>query len=178
MATSRWADALGAIVDTMRAVTGYGDPATLAAGEVPVFYGPEYLKHELSSVSSYLCLGWSGDEPPEDAGSWDQTVAGMAATTRPRDENGEIRFRVVVQRGDLEFRTATEDALTVLADLETSVRDDPYSGLGASSNFRWLQVASGTPRMYVGSYEGDNGETVYLGAVTEIDGTLNYYARL
>lgn len=162
----------------MRAVDGYGDPATLTGGDIPVFYGPEYLTRELSGVTSYLCLGWSGDESPEDAGSFDQQVAGMAATNRTRDETGEIRFRVVVQRGDVNFRTATTDALAVLAALESSVRTDPYSGLTASSNFRWVQVTSGTPRMFLGSYEGDNGEIVYTGAVTQIDGTLTYFARL
>lgn len=174
MATSRWADALGAIVDTMRAVPGYGDPQTLGPDETPVFYGPEYLRHELSSVDRLLCLAWSGDESTEDAGQFDQEPATMAAATRPRDERGTVRFRVIVQRGDLEIRTATEDAMAVLADLEDSVRADPYSGLGAGSNVRWLQVTAGTPRMYFGADDDGN----HTGCVAELDGTLTYFARI
>ena len=63
--------------------------------------------------------------------------------------------------------TAITSAFTVLADLETSVRDDPYVGLGASANVWWTQVVQGTPRLWLDQ-----------GAVCVIEGRLRYEARI
>ena len=166
MATSRWGDVVIALAAQLRAVTGYRDPNDRGTG-IPVFIGTQVGLSDMTA-DSFVALAWAGDpDSPEDAGDWTQDVAGHAASSRPRNEVGEIRYRVQIYRGDRDVAGSITSAMDVLADLETSVRDDPYVGLGASSNVWWTQVVQGTPRLWLDQ-----------GAVCVVEGRLRYEARL
>ena len=166
MATTRWGVIAIALAALMRARTGWRDPDTRGTDK-PFFLGPQYGAHN-ETAPVWLAIAWSGDpESPEDAGQWDQEVAGHAASNRPRNETGTLDFMVQANRGDTDFESAITDAIAALADMETAVRDDPYIGLGAASNTWHVQVVSGTPRLYFDQ-----------GAVCEIKGQLQYRARI
>ena len=155
-----------ALAAKLRAVSGYRDPDTRGTG-IPVFIGSQVGLSD-QTADSFVVIAWSGDpDSPEDAGDWSQEVAGHAASSRPRNEIGYVRYRVQIYRGDRDVSAAFTACMDVLADLETSVRDDPYVGLGAASNLRWTQVTEGSPRLLLDQ-----------GVVCSVEGRLRYEARL
>lgn len=152
MGVSMWPVVVDALVTGMRATSGYRAPTT-ASASIPVYDGQELMVTAEVPVS-WLVIGWSGDpDSPDQQGQAGQAAAAMA-TTRPREELGEISCQAVCQggRGDLSgsAKGARDGAFAVLADVERFLRADPTLGIpiGAAGQVLWAQITSLTPTQF------------------------------
>lgn len=141
MATSQWARVVDALVDTMRAQSGYRTPGADAdADHVLVVDGIEIV-HTEDNAARYLVIGgtYEDEEAPGVVG---QAVATLG-TNRSRDENGTVLCTAAAWSGDVvlpdasvavasEAKTARQlraDAFGILAGVESVLRANPTLGL-------------------------------------------------
>lgn len=125
MSTTRLPYVIDALVDGLRALTGYRAPDE--ASGTPVFDGPEYAITGDMPVT-WVAVGWSGDpDAPQTGADGGQVIASLG--NRSREETGLVRMRVVSQAGDRDMKARRDAAFAVMADVENLVRTDPLIGL-------------------------------------------------
>jgi len=166
-----------ALVDAMRAVTGYRGPDEATSGEITVYDGPEVDIPE-EHPRRYLVIGYSGDDQPESPGGAGQSVIALAAGTRPSEENGTLRCLAVCQSGEASLtadtaRTVRGEAYALVAAVDAVCRGvSPGPTLGISpvdghGQLLWALVTDHS----VDQFQAD-------GLVCWIDFTITYKARI
>jgi hypothetical protein len=140
MASTRWPDVITALVTLMRATSGYRAPTVPGTG-VPVYDGPQAAVEGAHTEPRSLIIGW---RPQSDqAGESEQIVEVLAATTRPRTEDGAVWCTASAESGDSDgLATVRGQAFAILADVETLTRTNPDLSLGSASGFRWAHAPS------------------------------------
>lgn len=179
MATSVWASTVDALVDLMRAQTGFRAPGADAdEALVLVCDGPE-IAMTGDGADRLLVIGGS-IEPDDEPGIAGQSRA-TATGARSRDENGAITCSAIAQTGGLELpdasrvvppptvRSLRADAFAVLATVETVLRANPTLGF---TSLQHMDVQIGS-RMAVQQYLTDDG-----GAVCSVVFSIDYSARI
>jgi hypothetical protein len=129
--TTRAAQVIDGLLATLRAASGFRDPAvdSTAAG---VYDGPEAPLYEgVVPQEDFVVVGWSGlgDGPVESAVT-EQTAISIG--NREREETGRIPCLAVAQTGDTEYGTAKamrDAALALVAGAEAAIRSDPWLGI-------------------------------------------------
>lgn len=171
MRSSMWPDVVAALVDSLRAKTGYRTPGDDADPEaVLVLDGPE-VGLTGDEAARYVVVGgtFEGDADHGDSG---QSIAVLGSYER--DEEGMVICQVVARNGGIDvpgtvdtIRTLRAAAFGVLADVELLLRDSPTLGLTAKRMV--VQVDRVTPRQF---------ETEDGGAVVAIEFVVQYQARI
>jgi hypothetical protein len=123
MPGTRVDDAIGAIVTALRA----GTTAALAT----VVDGPS--GEATPMPGSYVFVGWDGDREGDYNATedWEQDWAGLGA--QRKDETFDVVCAVVSGSGDYNVAARRQDALAVLAAVETDLRSALNIGLGLPS---------------------------------------------
>lgn len=164
MATTRWAEVVDALVETMRSTSGFRAPSAAGSG-IPVYDSVEVDGQEERPIGTYLVVAYPGDvDSPTEGGRSTQTPGPMG-TTRPMDEDGSVELVAVVQTGDHDGVSAVRAAaVAVMAAVESALRSDPTLG----GVVYWCLP------------EGGSSFKQYLadGIVVEVAFAVNYYARV
>lgn len=169
MTTTAWPQVVDALVAVMRATTGYQAPGATGSG-IPVYDGPEMLLSE-DRPSVLLVVGWSGDSANlDEPGSAGESSTVMAATTRPKDEDGKVACRAIAQIGDGEIggpKSARDLAFAVVDDVRAALRVGASAPTLGVSTVRWAQIT-----------EHRMSQWLNRGPVCQVDFTVSYKARI
>jgi hypothetical protein len=179
MNVTRWPVVLYALVDVMRATTGFRAPgADVSESLVLVLDGPEF-QMTADTGDVYLMVGGVIDDETT-SGDAGQNLAVMG--TRARDEDGTVWCQAVAQLGGVflqdsglavgvpqdTWRTLTATCFAVVGAVETACRTDP--GLGIA----------GTPFIVceIGRVEAPRRYFTDSGAVVSCVFGVDYRARI
>lgn len=86
----------------------------------------------------FMVIGGTED-PDDEPSSFDQAWNGLGAKTKT--EAGEVTCAVIVGTGNDDVKVARDRALSILAEFETAVRNDPT--LGGVLSAGWCHVSGG-----------------------------------
>ena len=179
MNVTRWPVVLYALVDTMRAMTGFRSPGADASESlVLVLDGPEW-EMTADTGDVYLTVGGVIDDETT-SGDAHQTLAVMG--TRARDEDGTVWCQAVAQLGGVLFddgglavsvpqetwRTLTTTCFAIVGAVETACRVDPSLGI------------TGTPFIVceIGVVQAPHRYFTDTGAVVSVVFGIDYRARI
>jgi hypothetical protein len=133
---SRAAQVVDAVLALTRAQTGYRSPSSTGYSEsaVTVFDGPEFLSTDDYADGGSLIVGFSGLDDTEStvAGTVTLNTGPIAASVRPRDEQGSINCMAISPRRDTP-KQARDSALAMLETLAGVCRSDPSLGIDGSA---------------------------------------------
>lgn len=177
MATTRWAAVVDALVDRMRAKTGYRTPAAdgVDTSGVLVLDGPE-IDMTADDCDRFLIIG--GTIEDESEGVSGQSFATIGA--RARDEEADVICNAVAQIGGVELpdsqilvprdtvRSLRAQAFAILADVEAELRLSPELGFTGIPRMLAQIGDRMTPRQYL----------TETGAVCSLVFTVHYTTRI
>lgn len=120
--------------------------ALMLALDVPVFDGPPSTEALLTQA---VIVGYDGISDEGRAGSFSQQYAHLGLEAQ-RDEAGEIVCAVFAQSGDASYRTLRARVLSIMADIQATLRTDPTLGLD------WVQrVEVSGGELFAGDADGN-----------------------
>lgn len=168
VATSVWNRAVRALRDQLAAQPGYRLPTSTAVGGITVYAGPPA---NTADPGDYVAFGFVDDTT--DAGDFTQRSAALA-TTRPREEEAQIRCVASSSGGDRDPLVVLDAAWAAMAGVEDLIRTvDPTLGLQGAGG--------GQLQQFIAQFRG-NGRVRWpkttRGVRCDVEFTITYKARL
>ena len=159
---------IDALLTAMRARTGYRSPTSTTTG-ITVYDSVEIFTEE-TFPTSYLVIGWSGDQrdAPTESAAAPISVRAIATTSPKEEAQTTIACRAAYQIGDVAPAAARLAATAIVDEVDTVLRLDPKIGITPSSagQVMWVQLTEVRMTQFVSS-----------GSVCIVDFTLTISAR-
>jgi hypothetical protein len=176
--TSRWAAVVNALIDTMRATSGYRAPgADGLESLIPVFDGPEWEMSD-DNAQTFLIIG--GTVETDEAGAAQQAFGPIG--NRARDESGNVMCNAVAQLGNVNLKDSALDS-TVTQDTWRTLRATAFGIAGAVEDALRADPSIGitnVPRMLaqIGSTFEPKQYLADRGAFVSLVFTVDYDTRI
>jgi hypothetical protein len=157
-----------------RALPGHRSPTGLVstAGLVTVFDGPEIRSTDDAIDQTMVIVGWSGDDDDNlaQAATIGLTGGPIAASNRPRDEQGTINCKAISHRAD-SVALARDAVIAEVVAFAELCRVDPSLGISTSDTI-------GGVRTLAWVTAGSLVQYLSKGYVAEMDFTVSYSTRV
>lgn len=175
MTASLWLTAVQTLAASWAALPGYRAKGSTSSG-VTVYVGAQVDDEvDPGPRAGYVVVGYGGmPDRPAPSGTFRQTRGPLAAS-HPRDEQAQIRCRIVAQPGDVlgaqaDVLAAAATVEGYLHDLESLLTTDPTLGISAPASRRFLAELDNAGAWWLQQTQG--------GPLATLDVTVIYTARL
>jgi hypothetical protein len=171
---TRMAQIIDRLLVLSRALPNHRAPVGIVStsGLVTVFDGPEVRSTDDAIDQTMVVVGWSGDDDESLEIAASLTLAGgpIAATNRPRDEQGIINCKAISHRAD-SVAIARDSVIAEVVAFAELCRADPSLGLSTSDTI-------GGVRTLAWVTAGSLVQYLSKGYVAEMDFTVSYSTRV